>query len=326
MKAIYLTTDPENLRRVWGESQQARLAAILGEAPALSDGKTPSPETELAFSTWGMPILTGNDLKKRFPNLRAVFYAAGSVQSFAQPLLENGIRLFSAWQANAIPVVQYTTGQILLALKGYFTVQPLCRTDRGRAKRLAEAYPGCFEVTIGLLGCGAIGSRVAEQLTRMGLRVLVFDPFLPEERAGKLGVTRTDPETIFRECDVISNHLADLPGTRGILRREHFRSMKPHAVFINTGRGPQLNEDDLYEALTEEPGRTALLDVMIDEEQSTKSPLNRLENCLITPHIAGSSGNEVHRMAEYMIDALEDLMSGKTSPHEVTAEMLKTMA
>ena len=78
--------------------------------------------------------------------------------------------------------------------------------------------------------------------------------------------------------------------------------------------------------LTLDPTRTALLDVLTDEGESVKKPLNQLENCLITPHIAGSSGQEVRRMADYMFDAFEAVRAGQPSSYEVTMDMLERMA
>ena len=248
------------------------------------------------------------------------------MQSFARPFLESGVRVFSAWQANAVPVVQYTFAQIVLALTGYFAVQPLTRTDRAAAGKLFASYPGIFDVKVGLLGCGAIGSRLAEMLKQLDVEVLAYDPFLSEERARELNVRKADMAEIFAECEVVSNHLANLPETQGIIGREHLLSMKPYSTFINTGRGPQLDEKDLFDMLTLDPTRTALLDVMTEEHLSDTNPLNTLPNCLITPHIAGSSGLEVRRMADYMIEAFDCFVSESVCSYEVNLEMLRTMA
>ena len=124
----------------------------------------------------------------------------------------------------------------------------------------------------------------------------------------------------------MSNHLPNLPATRGVITREMLFSMREGATFLNTGRGPQLREEDLYDLLREKPGTTALLDVLTDEADSDENPLNRLPNCFITPHIAGSMGNEVHRMARYMADEFFRWQAGQKPMWQVTAEMLSTMA
>ena len=312
MKAGFLAQDPQTLLRVYGPRQTKELKARLDMIPDIcTDVRSGElKEAEAIFSTWTMPACTPEEIREYLPNAKYLFYAAGSVQTFARPFLESGVRVFSAWQANAVPVVQYTFAQIILALKGYFSVQRKTRTDRAAAKERFLNYPGVFDAKVGLLGCGAIGSRLAQMLRQLDVEVMVFDPFLSEARAAELGVKRAEMDEIFAGCDVVSNHLANLPETVGIIRREHLLSMKPYATFINTGRGPQLNEQDLYDMLTADDTRTALIDVLTEEEDSDKNPLNRLENCLITPHIAGSSGNEVRRMADYMIEALECVLSG----------------
>ena len=330
MKAVLLNERPDIVARVYGERQMARLKSLvdLREGVVTSEALRQGgfEETEAVFTTWGMPGLTGEEIKTLLPRLKAVFHAAGSVQAFARPFLDRGVRVFSAWQANAVPVAEFTFAQIILAMKGYFQAQAAARTSRKDAIAILSHYPGNFDVKVGLLGCGAVGSGVARRLNSLSCRTLVFDPFLSGERAAALNVTKASLDEIFAECDVISNHLANLPATVGIIKRSHFMSMKPYATFINTGRGPQLDEKDLFDCLVECPSRTALIDVMTDERNSDEKPLNRLPNCFITPHMAGSSGNEVRRMAEYMMDAYVLMEKGESCDYEVSLKMLETMA
>jgi len=327
MKALYLSGDGGNLKYVYGEEQRARIEALLGYAP---EEATQLPEesgdVEMIFSTWGMPTLSEEEISRRLPKLKHVFYAAGSMQYFARPFLARGVHVYSAWLANAVPVTQFAFAQILLACKGYFSVQAACRESRERAHALFKKYPGIYDVKIGILGCGAIGSEVCRMLAREGLEVLAYDPYMSEERAAELGVRKAELEEIFRECIVVSNHIPNLPSTIGVIRREHLLAMQEYATFINTGRGPQLSEQDLYDALVEKPTRTALLDVMTDEQLSDEKPITKLPNCFITPHIAGSAGNEVHRMADYMADMLEKVLAGEKADYEVSMKMLETMA
>ncbi|NLG25362.1 MAG: hydroxyacid dehydrogenase [Clostridiales bacterium] len=330
MKAILLCQE-DHWRRVYGPGQLARLSELAGLAPraytlaqaAADDG---AREVELIFSTWGMPAPGEDEIARLFPRLRAVFYAAGSVQGFARPFLARGVRVLSAWRANGVPVAEYTLAQILLASKGYFLAQAAMRTARAGAAAIAARHPGMFGVRVGLLGVGAIGSMVAERLKGFDCEVWAFDPFAPDEALAALNVRRASMERIFAQCDIVSNHLANLPSTRGIIKREHLLSMRDHATFINTGRGAQLDERDLYDMLAAKPGATALLDVLADEHRSDDNPLVRLPNCFFTPHIAGSMGNEVMRMAEYMIDECGRYLAGQPLRHEVTPAMLDTMA
>lgn len=328
MKAAFVGADKANFDRVYAEKQLAALAGRVELLPGVfSDIHDEHlADVEAIFSTWGMLSPSEAEIRTYLPNLKYVFYAAGTVQAFAKPFLNCGVRIFSAWQANAVPVVQFAFAQILLALKGYFPAQAKIRESRAEASAAASHYPGVFDVKVGLLGCGAIGSRVAEMLKTVSAEVLVFDPFLSDERAAQLNVRKAEMDEIFASCHVVSNHLANLPATVGIIKREHLMSMQPYSTFINTGRGPQLDEKDLFDMLTADPTRWALLDVMTDENNSDTNPLNRLPNCLITPHIAGSTGNEVRRMADYMIEAFDRVTAGKNCDYEVFERMLETMA
>ncbi|MGI6172389.1 MAG: hydroxyacid dehydrogenase [Christensenellales bacterium] len=330
MKSVYLGSDTGALERVYSPAARRRIEQMtncLGTVDARTSLDSPAARmAEAAFSTWGMPPLSDAEIGRFFPNLRYIFYAAGSVQYFARPFLARGVRVFSAWQANAVPVAEYAASQILLALKGYFQVQALARGDRTAAKAHFSHYPGIYGAKIGLIGCGAVGRRVAKLLQNCALEVLVCDPYLSEDAAVELSVTKTDMDSLFAQCDVVSNHLPNLPSTVHSIKRHHLFSMKPYATFINTGRGVQLDEKDLFDALSAVPTRTALLDVLTDEEHSDQSPLNALQNCFITPHIAGSAGQEVWRMAEYMADECQNVLDGKKCLYEVTPEMLETMA
>ena len=282
---------------------------------------------EYIFSTWGMPSLTREQIVKYLPRLKGVFYAAGSVQGFARPFLEAGIKVYSAWGANAVPVAEYTVAQILLANKGFFRSCGLFR-EKGREKagKYAHTFPGNYHTKVGILGAGMIGSMVCRKLQEYCLEVLVYDPFLTKEDIENMGGKKASLEEIFSQCQVISNHVANLPRTVRMLTYRLFSKMKENAVFLNTGRGAQVIEEDLVLALKECPDRTAVLDVTDPEPPLEGHPFYELPNVILTPHIAGSSGNEVERMGEYMVSEFLKKRHGETCAYEVTLNMLDTMA
>ena len=105
-----------------------------------------------------------------------------------------------------------------------------------------------------------------------------------------------------------------------------FSKMRENAVFINTGRGAQVVEADMIKALQDVPTRCAVLDVTFPEPPVADSPLYTMPNVYLTPHIAGSLGNEVHRMAEYMAEEALAFDEGKPVRYNVTLKMLETMA
>lgn len=286
--------------------------------------------TDYIFSTWGMPSLTEDEIRAYLPNLKAVFYGAGTVQKFARPFLACGVKIFSAWAANAVPVSEYTFAAIIMASKGFFhRLHRQTEGDGWSHRDVPVAFPGNYDIKVGIIGAGMIGKLVIGKLKNAldRINVLVFDPFLPDEKAAELGVTKVSLETLFSECDVISNHLADNAQTKGMLDSHLFSLMKTGSTFINTGRGAQVVEDDLIAALKDTSRHlAAVLDVTEPEPPMPDSPFYTLENVFLTPHIAGSLGNEHHRMSEFMFEEAVALDSGKPTRYEVTAKMLETMA
>ena len=329
MKSIFLCNKKNSVEKVYAESfdklpdvekKVYTSVEVIAEPEKFS-------EVEYVFSTWGMPSMSEEEIKKCFPSLKCVFYAAGSVQSFARPFLACGVKVFSAWAANAVPVVEYTLAQIILANKGFFAhSREMKKGNREAGKIMKAAYPGNYGENIGIIGVGMIGSQVAERLQSYKLNVLAFDPFLSDERAKSLGIKKASLEEIFSTCRVVTNHMANNEQTKGMLDYKYFSKMLPYSTFINTGRGAQVVEDDLVRVLEERPDVTAILDVTFPEPPAEGHAFYSLPGCFLTPHIAGSLVNETHRMAEYIIEEYERYINGEPCRYEVNLKMLETMA
>ena len=329
MRSIFLCNKKSNVEKVYAysfgklsdvERRVYSSADVLGEPEAFS-------EVEYIFSTWGMPAMSEDEIKSCFPNLKCVFYAAGSVQAFARPFLACGVKVFSAWAANAVPVVEYTLAQIVLANKGFFAhSREMKKGNREAGKLMRDSYPGNYGENVGIIGVGMIGSQVAERLKGYKLNVLAFDPFLSDARAEALGIRKVSLDELFSSCRVISNHMANNEQTKGMLDYGYFSKMMPFSTFINTGRGAQVVEDDLVRVLTERPDVTAILDVTYPEPPAAGHAFYSLPNCFLTPHIAGSLMNETHRMAEYIVEEYGRYIAGEHCLYEVSEKMLETMA
>lgn len=333
MKAIFLCEKTDKIFSVYDADVMGELQKLTNiekrictKADVLRDPGSFS-DVELVFSTWGMPEFTEEEIEACFPSLKCVFYGAGSVQVFARPFLAKGVKVFSAWAANAVPVAEMTVAQIVLANKGYFLTS---RVYHGQGRRPArKAFQKCngnYGETVGIIGAGMVGKLVIQMLKQYKLNVLVFDPFLPDEKATELGVEKCRLAALFERSFVVSNHLANNPQTVGMLNYDLFSKMRENAVFINTGRGAQVVEDDLVRILYERTDLTALLDVTYPEPPVEGHPFYTLPNCLLTPHIAGSSGDEVARMGEYMLAECKGFLRGEAGEYEVTAKMLETIA
>ena len=280
--------------------------------------------TEVIVGTWGMPKLDRSFLEAA-PALRTVLYAAGSVKSFVtEEFWERGIKLSSAWAANGIPVSEYVTGAILLSLKRFWHFSRHMREEHQTPQSIV--VPGAFRSKVGLISMGAVGRLTTRLLRNFDLDVMVFDPFLSLTQASELGVRLVGLDELFRECDVVSIHAPAIPATERMITGAHVASMKEGATLINTSRGIVISEDEVIKVLTSRRDLTAILDVTHPEPPVLDSPLRRLPNIILTPHIAGSMNAECARMGFWMAEELARLAKGEALHYEVTRAMLATMA
>lgn len=329
VKAALFYDYPAGDGAVFDESRRARIAALAELYPHVVHGRNFAAhapnlaEVEAIFATWGMPNLSEAELD-RLPKLKAVFYAAGNVRAFAERLVGRGIVLTSAWGFNAISVAEMCLAQILLSLRGYFRAVRQYREVRSMQAK-AFPRPGVNGETVGLIGLGQIGARLAGLLAAYPLKVIAHDPFLTPQRAAELGVESVALEELFRRAYVVRNHLPDLPETRGAIGAGLLGAMRAGATFVNTGRGAQVAEAELAAVLAVRPDLTALLDVTWPEPPAADSPLRALPNVVISPHVGGAVGDEASRLADCAIEEFEAWAAGRPLRWQVTAAVLRTM-
>jgi len=329
-KAAFFYDYPASDGDVFGDGRCKRIAGLAELYPTVVTGRTFGEhaaalrEVEVIFATWGMPALSDAQFAE-LPKLKAVFYAASNVKSFAWPLIEHDIVLVSAWAINAIATAQLALAQVLLTCRGYFRSVRRYRETRELASAKAFHRSGAAGETIGVIGMGWVGRRLTQELQALGFQVLASDPMLSDERARELGVEKTSLEELFRRSYIVSNHIPDLPSTKRVLGARLFESLRDGATFINTGRGAQVIEADLIRVLGQRPDLTALLDVTDPEPPAASSELWSLPNVVVSPHIGGTIGDEVTRLADAMIEEFVAWDAGKPLRYQVTRQVLETM-
>ena len=135
MRAIFLCEKDDKIFKVYDEKTLNALQELVGIEKRIykkADVITAPAnfgDVEFIFSTWGMPEFTADEIKTCLPSLKCVFYGAGTVQKFARPFLACGVKVFSAWAANAVPVAEMTVAEIILSNKGYYLSSRLFRTQ-----------------------------------------------------------------------------------------------------------------------------------------------------------------------------------------------------
>jgi len=172
--------------------------------------------------------------------------------------------------------------------------------------------------TVGLLGCGRIGSLVLKKLQTFGFQFLICDPYLSERRRKDLGVETVDAETVFRQSDFISIHTPLTPETRHIVNARTLALMKPTAYLINTARGPMVDAVALAEALHKGTIAGAGIDVFEVEPPPPDHPLFSAPNAILTPHLAWYSEDAGRRIRELIVLEIDRFRAGQPPRHVAT--------
>lgn len=151
----------------------------------------------------------------------------------------------------------------------------------------ADGYPG---ITIGIIGLGRIGSRVAKLMRPWGMKIVACDPYVPDSKFAEFGVERVDLPTLLRQSDVVTLHVVLTKETRRMIGAQQLALMKPTAILINTSRGPCVDEAALIDGLEKGKISGAALDVFEEEPLSPQSPLRKLgDKVLLSPHMVSSN-------------------------------------
>ncbi len=167
--------------------------------------------------------------------------------------------------------------------------------------------------TIGIVGLGLIGSEMARKcIAAFGMNVLTFDPHVSRDKAAALGATMVDSlDDLLDRSDFVSMHAELNEGSRRMIGEPQLRRMRRHAFFINTSRGKVVDQDALYKALTSGWIAGAALDVFEDEPLAEPSPLWNLDNLILTPHVAGLSGDALHDLADSAVSQVLQALAGE---------------
>ncbi|MFE0521501.1 hydroxyacid dehydrogenase [Streptomyces sp. NPDC058954] len=315
--------DPVHLPLLFPPPLMTRLGRVADLDPGLvlRDFTDPAAADALAaaevlITGWGCPALD-TALLAAAPRLRTVLHAAGSVRSLVgEAVWKGGIAVSSAVTGNALPVAEYTLAMILLCGKDAF--------DHRERFRVTHAYPSPAETAatgnvgrrVGVIGASRVGRRLLELLKPFDFTVLLHDPYVSAVEAAALGAELLSLEDLLRHSDIVTLHAPDIPETYRMLDGVRLGLIRDGGVLINTSRGALIDPDALTDELVS--GRLhAVLDVTEPEPLPAGSPLYRLPNVFLTPHIAGSLGNELERLGLIVVEELERLTAGSPLAHQV---------
>jgi len=179
--------------------------------------------------------------------------------------------------------------------------------------------------TLGLVAFGNIARAVARRAKGFNLKILAHDPFVKPEVMAELGVEPASLERVFQESDFISAHAPHSRATHHLIGKPLFDLMKPSAIFVNTGRGPVVDEEALVAALREGKLAGAGLDVLEQEPPDPKNPLLSMPNVTVTPHVAAQSNESAVARRLRHGEEIARVLTGNRPLHPVNREVLERL-
>jgi len=209
-------------------------------------------------------------------------------------------------------VAEHTINLMLLALRSVH--QAIDAVKKGewhaRSKFVGRQLSSC---TVGVIGFGNIGSRVAEILIKgFGSKVLAYDPYVPPEVIKSIGAIPTSLEELLSNSDIITIHAKLTKESYHMIDEQAFQKMKNGVVIVNTSRGELVSVQALLKALENGKVSAAALDVIEGEPIDESHPLLKFENIIITPHIVAYTYEALKGMDEFVVKAIANYLEGKT--------------
>ena len=250
-------------------------------------------------------------------DLRLWEHVAGTVTRFFGPHLEGrDLTIASCKTAIADNVADVTLAQLIMGIR---RLQENGEHNRlGRTPKPSGVKVMC-EATVGVVGASDVGRRVIRLLRGLNCAVLLYDPYVDDEEAARLGVEKVgDLVQLCARSDAVTLHTPNLPATRHLMGAAQLRAMPDDGIFVNTARGACVDEAALVAELQQ--GRLfAYLDVTDPEPAADDSPLRSLPNVLLTSHMAGGPGTNLGNQA---VDDIAAFLRGEQPLAVVTADML----
>jgi phosphoglycerate dehydrogenase-like enzyme len=301
---------------IGGDQEAAEIAADLPGLLAAADA---------CLTGWGTPPLTEEALAGA-TRLRLIAHAAGSVKRLVPPsAFARGVVVCHAASVIADAVAEFTILAILLGLRRVHEMDRAMKAGVAWREAAPKDQRQLAARTVGLVGMGYVGRKVARLLRTFGPRLLVFDPYLAPDEAAALGVEPVALDDLFRASEVLSVHAPITPETRHLVGARQLGLLRDGAIFVNCARSWVVDQDALLQTL--QTGRIwAALDVFDQEPLPVDSPFRALPNVLLTPHQAGYTMDTYHQQGSAIVEEIGHFFHGGALQYRISAERFAQMA
>ncbi len=279
-RELFITRAPRGWQVVWTDisNSEQKLIEEFRNAEYLIAGGLGTGRVE--------PKLIEN--AKKLKLIQAV--GQGTEQLPVKYALEKGIYVANAGGANANAVAEYTLCAILNCMKRVLQYYQGIREGKFRLELDRRGQHELYDKTVGIVGFGNIGRRVAKLCFGFGANIIYYERlFIPYALRADVKATPVTLDELLRQADVVTIHVPSFTANRKLIGYEELCKMKPSAYLINTSRGANIDETALIRALNEKKIAGAALDVWDPEPPDPKNPLLNMPNVVATPHMAGSS-------------------------------------
>jgi phosphoglycerate dehydrogenase-like enzyme len=264
---------------------------------------------------WGTPNLT-EAVFENADKLKIIAHSAGSVKGFLQSVVEKyiipkNICVFSANGAIALNVAETTVGLMIMVSHRLMDHALVIRnTSAWRNPDVPSNGKFLMGSTVGIVSASKVGRNVIDLLKPFKVDILVYDPYLSDWDAGRLGVKKADLDDLFVKSDFVTLHAPSIPQTRHMIGEKQLKLLRDGATLINTSRGSVIDHNALLaEAQT---GRIFVaLDVTDPEPLPPDNPLRKLNNVILTPHVSGAGYYGYYMIGTTTLQALEDYFAKK---------------
>ncbi len=306
---------------------EAGLALLrdLGTVTVWEDEMPPSAEqldALLGDADGALTLLTDRidgPVLNRHPNLKVVSnFAVGYDNIDANAATERGVLVCNTPDVLTAATADHTWALLMSAARRIPESMEYVREGKWRTwgplLLLGQEISGA---TLGIIGLGRIGKEVARRASGFGMRVLAHDEYQDHDFASRNSIEYTDLDTVLREADFVTLHVALTPETRHLIGAAEFAKMKPTAILINASRGPVVNTDALVAALQSGEILAAALDVTDPEPLAADHPLVNMDNCIVVPHTASATVQTRDAMATLAARNLVAGLQGDKPPASV---------
>lgn len=246
-----------------------------------------------------------SDIISAAPKLKVIARAGVGVDNIdVDAATKHGVIVINAPDGNTISATEHSMAMILSMARNV----PQAHQSLKNGKWDRKIYRGTelYNKTLGVIGAGRIGIGVAKRAQSFGMNILAFDPYLSEDKAKELNVTRATVEEIAEQADFVTVHTPLTPKTKGIVDKAFFDKAKPTLQIINVARGGIIDEDALIEALDANQIQGAAIDVF-ETEPATDSPLVAHDKIIVTPHLGASTVEAQEKVAVSVANEIVDI-------------------